>query len=107
MTAKPEGVLEYLARECMEDTERWFPSTNHVPFMVLAMTGEVGEVANWVKKIERGTCTLEEVREALSEEVVDVFIYLLNIAGLLQIDLEEGYYAKRIKNEERFGGSHE
>lgn len=100
---KPQGLLAFLSEECKTDTERWFPSTNHIPFMVLAMSGEVGEVANWVKKIERGSCTLEEVREALSEEVVDVFIYLLNIAGLLQIDLEEGYYAKRIKNQERFG----
>jgi len=101
------GMLSYLAKECKEDTDRWFPNTNKLPFMALAMAGEVGEVANWIKKVERGSHTLEEVREALSEEVVDVFIYLLNIAGLLELDLEEGYYAKRIKNEERFGGTHE
>jgi len=68
----------------------------------------VGEAANLVKKVVRGVVygrgdvRLEDVREQLVEEVTDVFIYLLTIAGLLGIDLEKAYFQKLEKNKRRF-----
>lgn len=99
-----EGTLEVLARECMEDSERWFPDVAHsLPHHVLSLAGEVGELANLVKKVERGSLEVTAiVRHELAMEATDVFIYLLNIAALLGIDLERSYKLKRTENERRF-----
>lgn len=41
-----------------------------------AVTGELGEAANLIKKIERGDLTLDEARPALAREFADVVTYL-------------------------------
>lgn len=77
-------------------------------YLTNALAGEVGEAANLVKKVVRGVVygrgdvRLEDVREQLVEEVTDVFIYLLTIAGLLGIDLEKAFFQKLEKNKRRF-----
>jgi NTP pyrophosphatase (non-canonical NTP hydrolase) len=83
-----------------------------MPFNVLALAGEVGELANLVKKIERGdfgpvleTGLPGEIHEKLSMEVVDVFIYTMQIANILAIDLVKAYEVKREFNATRFGGA--
>lgn len=100
---REDTQLVGMAESALYDTERWFPKTRNLPFMGLALAGEVGEVCNLLKKVERGTHTLDEIRAELKEEVVDVFTYLLNIAAMLNLDLEEGYETKRTKNGKRFG----
>lgn len=52
-----------------------------------AMTGEVGEAANIIKKIERGDVTLDEARPALAKEFADVLIYLDILAFRAGVDL--------------------
>jgi NTP pyrophosphatase (non-canonical NTP hydrolase) len=71
--------------------------------MTVAMTGELGEFANLVKKVARGSMTMEEARQGLSEELTDVFIYMMNIVGILGIDLTREYNRKRQTNVRRFG----
>lgn len=101
---KPEGTLVRLAKQCQADSEKWFPDANHIPHHVLALCGEVGELANIVKKIERGSLDPKEagVQYNLAMELTDVFIYVLNLAGLMHIDLEITYMMKRSENEKRF-----
>lgn len=112
-----KDLLSTMAAECVTDGVRWFPSTqvsdpnvswHKVRFLlhqVVAMIGEVGEFANILKKVDRGTLSLYDpaIKGQLQEELVDVFIYLLNIAGALDLDLLEGYTIKREFNEKRFG----
>lgn len=109
--------LVFLARQCVEDSMRWFPDVSprpgdspretlgHIIHHTLAMFGEAGEFANIVKKIERGSLDFEdeEVQFDLRDELADVLIYLLNLAGLLGIDLTYAYNDKRERNEARFG----
>jgi NTP pyrophosphatase (non-canonical NTP hydrolase) len=66
--------------------------------------GEAGEFANLVKKIERGSLRLGDasVRLKLAMELTDTFVYMLNLAGLLGIDLEKSYHLVRGENEKRF-----
>ncbi len=71
-------------------------------FLLVSLTGEVGEIANLVKKIARGDFLLEEKKEDLKEEMADVFVYLLKMAYQMDIDLEDAYLAKMGKNRERF-----
>ncbi len=76
-------------------------------YLTVALTGEMGEFANIVKKISRDFENLndsisEERRQALIEEIVDCFIYIIITANLLEVDLEEEYMKKLEKNKKRF-----
>lgn len=71
-------------------------------FLLLSLTGEVGETANIVKKIVRGDFPLSHKIDDLKEEICDIFIYILKLSYQLDIDLEKEYLSKMIKNQERF-----
>lgn len=101
------GVLSELAAICLDDSDRWFGdtgTTRSVAYMALCLAGEVGEFANIVKKIERRSLDIHDaaVRVQLAMELTDVFVYLLNLAGLLGVDLEKSFAIVRSRNEERF-----
>jgi NTP pyrophosphatase (non-canonical NTP hydrolase) len=52
-----------------------------------AVTGELGEAANLIKKIERGDFTLDEARADLAKEFADVVTYLDILAMRAGVDL--------------------
>lgn len=102
-----EMTLSELSEQCLVDSQNWFGDSDviySISHHTLAMAGEVGEFANIVKKIERGSLDASDgnVRLDLAMELTDVFVYLLNIAALLQIDLYKSYQLVRSNNEERF-----
>lgn len=102
----PDGkLLQEVAAQCLMDSDRWFPGqlTRDLNFLALCMSGEAGEVNNKVKKVWRGSATLEEMRDDIIGEVVDVFTYMMNIVGVLKFDLYEEYLKKREFNELRWG----
>lgn len=99
--------MSLLAKQCLEDSERWFGDAScveSIPHHALAMCGEAGEFANIVKKIERGSLDIKtpQVRYDLAMELTDVFVYMLNLAGLMKIDLGKTYEIVRSANEKRF-----
>lgn len=97
--------LQDMITGCTEDSQRWFPGTQGIDFMTLAMCGEAGEVANIVKKYIRGSMSEDRLREEAPEEIVDVLIYLCNMMGLPifeGIDWEAIWHNKRLYNESRF-----
>lgn len=71
-------------------------------FLFMSMVGEMGEAANILKKSIRGDYELEDVRESLSEEIADIFIYLMKIAIQWNVDIEKEYLKKLDKNKKRF-----
>lgn len=71
-------------------------------YLIICTLGELGEASNIVKKVVRGDCRLEEVRAELSEEIIDVFIYIIKLAYQLNIDIESEFLKKLEKNEKRF-----
>jgi NTP pyrophosphatase (non-canonical NTP hydrolase) len=98
--------LTDIAIQCIADSKRWFPEhAEDVGYLALCMAGEVGEFANLVKKGIRGTHSLndDEFRRAMAFELTDVFIYLMNLAAVMDIDLGRIYQIKREYNEQRFG----
>lgn len=96
-------VLE-MQQQCFSDSGRFFPEQQtNLPFMVLALCGEVGELANALKKLERGSKEWnDESRYELAMEMADVFTYLLNCAMIIKVDLEKAYLEKRALNVKRF-----
>lgn len=96
-----------LEKQCLEDSVKWFgdrAAARDIPHHALALAGEVGEFCNIVKKIERGSLEFRDatVQHDLAMELTDVFVYTLNLAGMLGIDLEKTYEIVRNNNEKRF-----
>jgi len=87
----PEGRLEVLERE------------------TIGLTGEVGELANLVKKarlrVGRNSTAEEafgQVVSDASEELTDALIYLIRLFQLLGADIEENYTRKLRANAARY-----
>jgi NTP pyrophosphatase (non-canonical NTP hydrolase) len=99
----PSISFESIVRECLHDSQAWFPDRSRdIPYLLLCLMGEAGEACNEVKKVLRGTHTYMETRSGLEEEITDVFIYLMNIIGVLGFDIIAAYRKKRAFNDERF-----
>jgi len=107
---KKPSTTGMLSIQCREDAVKWFGDSGVAegfPALMhhsLALAGEVGEFCNIVKKIDRGSLNLGDaiVRKDLAFELTDVYIYTLNLAGLMGVDLEELYKLKRAENDQRF-----
>ncbi|MGD8214471.1 hypothetical protein [Aestuariimicrobium sp. Y1814] len=72
---------------------------------VLALAGEVGELANLVKKLDRGDLSFDALMSNAPGELADIFIYTLKIAYQGNIDLETAFLAKLSFNAQRFTAS--
>lgn len=70
-----------------------------------AMTGEVGEAANLIKKIERGDYTLDEAREILGKELADIITYLDILAYRAGVDLGQATIDKFNEVSDRVGAN--
>lgn len=93
--SKHEGYFKWNSRITEENIEL-------LEFLLVSLTGELGETANIVKKIARGDFSLDNKRSEIQEEIADMFVYLLKLAYQLDINLEEAYLRKLKKNQERF-----
>lgn len=69
---------------------------------MLFLTEEVGELAKAVRK-EHGTYGYDKPEDAthLAEELVDILNYVLDIANVYEVDLEEAFRHKWKLNEGR------
>jgi hypothetical protein len=108
MTDKPLPSLRDLIKQHADDDLRWFGDTLEViqslPYNTLALCGEAGELANIIKKVERGSLQWNDprVRFDAAMEAIDIFIYLLKIFYLMDVDPYLLYMKKRAINDTRF-----
>lgn len=74
--------------------------------LAMAITGEAGELAaefQWLTPDESMLSALSpEQLRAITHEVADVFIYLLRLADVLEIDIPQAIREKMEINENRF-----
>lgn len=70
-----------------------------------AVSGELGEAANLIKKIERGDITLDEARADLAKEFADVVTYLDLLAFRAGVDLGNATMDKFNEISERAGST--
>lgn len=68
----------------------------------IALAGEVGELANLVKKYDRGDFPFAELMDELPGELADIMIYVVKISYQSGIDLEQALFRKWHENEIRF-----
>ena len=78
----------------------------NLQYSVIGMTGEIGEMANFAKKILREKHSTGKYNEAhlesMKEELIDVFIYLVILSIVLKMDIAKKYYEKMEFNRQRF-----
>jgi len=103
-----DSTIQALMQTCREDGLRWFPHSQTPENLTLCLAGEVGEIANIMKKVVRGDFTIFDavLDEGLAEEVVDALIYLLSLMGhpdFQGVNWQHIWDRKRKFNEERFG----
>jgi NTP pyrophosphatase (non-canonical NTP hydrolase) len=76
-------------------------------YITLALGGEVGELANSIKKLRRALLQGKKLGDLspddIQQEVGDILAYLLKLCNLMNWDLEQLYLDKMKQNEERFG----
>lgn len=96
-------TLQEIVAQCMRDSATWFPDKAFdLAFQTLSLCGEAGELANKVKKVERGSDPANDLFPGIVEEAIDTFIYLMDVFAILGVDPEEAYHAKRATNFRRF-----
>jgi dCTP diphosphatase len=70
--------------------------------LVMALTGEVGELVEifqWMTEAESSlVMSNESVSGAVRDEIADVFIYLVRLASVLNLDIDEAVSTKLEKN---------
>lgn len=100
------NLLVAHAVQCAQDSARWFgiDVVENIPHMTLCLAGEVGELANLVKKIQRGDLDWNDpdVQFKVRMEMTDVYVYLMNLCALTSTNMEAAYEVKRKENLERF-----
>lgn len=70
--------------------------------LLVCIAGEVGELANVVKKVRRGDRQLDEARPAIVDETADILIYVVKLANQLGFRLDDAFREKLERNRERF-----
>jgi hypothetical protein len=104
-----EPTLGQLAKQSLLDSEKWFDDLENdciysIPYTVLALCGEAGELANIIKKIERGSLSWKDsgTKYDAVMESIDIFVYLLNFWALANVDPYKLHQTKRAINDKRF-----
>jgi NTP pyrophosphatase (non-canonical NTP hydrolase) len=70
-----------------------------------AMTGEVGELANVLKKVRRGDFTQQDKQQEIADELADIATYLDILAYRLGVDLGHAVINKFNRVSQRVGAS--
>jgi dCTP diphosphatase len=98
--------LEQLRRQVADFAlERDWDQFHSVRNLILALVGEVGEVAEivqWVGDDGMEDLLSSDGRKRLAQELSDVLIYLVRIADRSGIDLAEAVTEKLAENDEKY-----
>jgi len=77
------------------------PEIQGLLYLGLALAGEVGEVANEIKKVFRENKTIEEAKPKIVEELGDSIWYMVRLVDELGYTLEEVMSLNKAKLEKR------
>lgn len=99
--------IDELQKEIAEfAAQRNWEQFHSIRNLVLALVGEAGELASvvqWLEGIDKTYLeSHSDIREDLSDELADVFIYLLRIADVSGINLKHAVQEKMEKNSKRY-----
>lgn len=93
-------------------TERGWDKFHSPKNLAMALTGEVGELVElfqWLTEDESKTVARDaETSQSVRDELADVLLYVVRLASVLQVDLNEAVTAKLEANRLRYpaGAAH-
>ncbi len=93
-----QGVLRDFAQA--RDWEK-FHSPKNLAMALGAESGELLEIFQWLTEDESRALT-EAQHRAVSEELADIFIYLVRLADIVKVDLEVSVADKVADNNRRY-----
>ncbi|MGY1884156.1 nucleotide pyrophosphohydrolase [Blastococcus sp. SYSU DS0753] len=98
-------LADLTARTRAFTDERDWGRFHDLKSLTLALTGEVGEVAElvqWLPVSSARKVSDDRLRERLGEELADVLLYLVRLADVAGLDLGAEAAKKLAANESRF-----
>lgn len=96
-----EKLLKLIRRFAKERDWEQFHSPKNLAMAMSVEAGEVSEIFQWLTE-EQSRSLSGSKREALADELADVFIYLLKIADQYDVDLVKAAFAKMSKNAKKY-----
>jgi NTP pyrophosphatase (non-canonical NTP hydrolase) len=98
-----EGLSQALANFASERDWHQFHSPKN---LVMALTGEVGELTEifqWLSEdASKSVANNPDTASAVREELADVTLYLVRLASVLGVDLNEAVVQKLQKNADKY-----
>ena len=79
-----------------------FHSIKNLSMALSVESSELVEIYQWMSEIESNDINNEIVKNKASEELADIFLYLLRISSKLNINLEEVALKKIISNKKKY-----
>ena len=77
--------------------------------LIMALTGEVGELAEifqWLTEAQSASVASDPATaQAVRDELADVLLYLVRLADVLDVDLEAAAHAKVVRNAAKYPAS--
>ena len=99
-------VMQLQAEIAQFAKDRDWEKFHTVKNLVLALVGEAGELAavvQWIENVDKEYLdTHPNIHQELADELADVFIYLLRISDVADINLVKVAQEKMIKNASRY-----
>lgn len=98
-------LAEFQARVREFARDRDWEQFHDIRSLTLALTGEVGEVAElvqWLPQSPAGAALDPALRARLGEEIADVLTYLVRLADVAGVDLLTAAEAKLQSSRQRF-----
>ena len=111
--SKVDGTLEQLVdvKNLAASLQRFADDRDWQQFhspknLLLALTGEVGELCEifqWMSEAEStGSANRHETAQAVKDELADVLMYLVRLASVLGVDLNEAVTSKLALNGQKY-----
>jgi dCTP diphosphatase len=105
-TGKPLELAEITARQRRFVVERDWEKYHTPKNLVMALSRECSElleIFQWVDGDQSKIITANpQAKEAVSDEIADVLLYLVRVADVLDIDISEAVCRKLEKNEKKY-----
>jgi dCTP diphosphatase len=95
-------VREFLESFAVERDWVKYHTPKNLAMALAAEAGELVEIFQWMTPGESSELGDAETRRAVGEELADVLQYLIRLADVLDLDLEQVLWEKLRVNEDRF-----
>jgi dCTP diphosphatase len=111
MSANPQAEPLLDVSRLQETIARFARERDWEPFhspknLAMALTGEVGELVElfqWLSEdASRGVARDPATARAVRDELADVLVYLVRLAAVLEVDLDEAVRSKLAANEHKY-----